>query len=105
MGSICQLHGVSKKEQILWGFSSSNSQKHDKAKQLSSAISITSLYRSTMEAIGDLKKNVSCELNKKIFETVANIATNVSGVLLACHFAWKGMGKALKKKLRIQNKT
>jgi len=49
----------------------------DKADRLSSPRSMMSLYKSSMEALGNLEKDMSNKLKTEIFETAANITAKV----------------------------
>lgn len=54
----------------------------DKAELLSSTLSMMSLYKSAMEALGELEKNMSNKLKAKVFETAANITAEISSFSL-----------------------
>jgi SynChlorMet cassette protein ScmC len=49
----------------------------DKADRFSSPLSMMSLYKSSMEALGEIEKDISNKLKAEIFETAANIIAKV----------------------------
>jgi SynChlorMet cassette protein ScmC len=72
--------------------------KHDKAEQLPLPLSMMSLYKSSMEALGELEQDISNELKAKIFETAANITAKVPAFSLQATLkgkVWESIESAL----------
>lgn len=70
----------------------------DKADRLSLHVSMMSLYQSSMEAIGDVKEDISNELKTEIFETTVSITAKVPSFSLHATLTgkvWESIENAL----------
>ncbi len=76
----------------------------DKVKCTMSPIAIMSLYQSSMEVSGELKKDISGELNTKIFVTAADIISKVPAFSLYASLNGK-VWESIEKELQITNES
>ena len=76
----------------------------DRTERLPSTIGIMSLYHSAMEVAGELKKDITRELNTKIFETAGDITSKVPTLFLHATLTGK-VWESIEQQLQITSES